>query len=504
MHTLLVSKLGPEAKVENCLQGITDDFNRELADFTLKNDDGKSWMPGSILGEDTKMMVKSYFWDNWIPCEKEIDDLKMTTEFKDRAINDIRHRFYCLYWSYRIITLDEGFEDFYPKYPCIETLGDRKTTEGLFPYFRLSTFKSHTLTDGEPECVRPLFVTNSKSKTNACDYKIPVELPSKEDRLSKDQGHFEVDVIPKQNFEYEELIMEIFSDFVNCSVRIFLLINNDGHCMHPANLILALLPIYLNLTPKNTIVKALSKTINAGELTNPYITQVDYTEEEFTIGEKFKGTIVVNYTYTNATHYCAAKNQTLCPRTVYCPNGPLALPHGGIRSSNVWAPFGGEGDNMWISIGNVNTTTRLCTDHGRIGPVKTSPTKAIAEYYCCTTTSKQLNSTYNLKLYDSVQEGSKDQFGQLANTQFLDDVFENVVRLPLVRKVRVEFTTVQGKGHMQLSEVEVFDRQMKNKAKFKHAIQSSIFFEKEVYYPASNAVDGINTTFSKTLSEAGK
>ena len=251
-------------------------------------------------------------------------------------------------------------------------------------------------------------------------------------------------------------------------------------------------------------MKALNKTINAGSLTNPYIGQVDYTVEEFTIGEKFKGTIAVNYKYTDAALDCATKKQTLCPRTVYCPNGPLNLPDGGIRSSDVWAPFGGEGDNMWINIGNFNTTTTLCTDHGKYGPPKTSPTKAKAEYYCCTTTSKQLNSTYNLKLYDSVREGSKDQFGQLANTQFLDDVFENVVRLPLVRKVRVEFTTVQGKGQMQLFEVEVFDRQTKNKANFKPANQSSTYIENNLFYPASNAVDGIKTTYSKTLSESGK
>lgn len=159
---------------------------------------------------------------------------------------------------------------------------------------------------------------------------------------------------------------------------------------------------------------------------------------------------------------------------------------------------------MWISIGNLKTTTTICTDHGKFGPPKFSPAKANAEFYCCTTTSKQLNSTYNLKLYDSVQEGSKDQFGQLANTQYLDDVFKNVVRLPLVRKVRVAFTKFQKGQSMTLAEVEVFDRQGNNKAKFKRASQSSIEIEKDVYYPASNAVDGIKTTFSKSLSEAGK
>ena len=193
--------------MENCLQGITDDFNRELADFTLKNDDGKSWMPGSILGEDTKMMVKSYFWDNWIPCEKEIDDLKMTTEFKDRAINDIRHRFYCLYWSYRSFTLNQGFPSNYPQDPCRETLGG----------VRLAAFNSH---DSKPACVRPLFVAKTKAESKACDYQIPVVLPSKKDRLSKDTGLFEIDVIPKQNFDLEILIMEIFSNFIGCTVSI--------------------------------------------------------------------------------------------------------------------------------------------------------------------------------------------------------------------------------------------------------------------------------------------
>lgn len=246
----------------------------------------------------------------------------------------------------------------------------------------------------------------------------------------------------------------------------------------------------------------LKKTINAGELTNPYIGQVDYTVEIFTIGEKFK--LNGKYKYKNATHSCAKKNQTLCPRTVYCPNGPLKPPDGGIQNSNVWAPFGGEGDNMWISIGNFNTTTTLCTDYGKYGPPKYSPMEANVEYYCCTTTSKQLNSTYNLKLYESVREGSTDQFGQLANTQFHDDVFEKVVRLPLVRKVRVEFTTFQGKGHMQLFEVEVLDKQGNNRAKFKSATQSSTSIDNDLYYPASNAVDGIKTTYSKTLSESGK
>ena len=45
IHTLLVSNISPEAQVELCLQRITEDFNGELADFTLKYDDGNSWRP---------------------------------------------------------------------------------------------------------------------------------------------------------------------------------------------------------------------------------------------------------------------------------------------------------------------------------------------------------------------------------------------------------------------------------------------------------------------------
>jgi hypothetical protein len=57
----------------------------------------------------------------------------------------------------------------------------------------------------------------------------------------------------------------------------------------------------------------------------------------------------------------------LCPRSVYCPNGPLQPPREGMRTANSWAPIGGEGENKWIQIGNQNSATELCKEHNELG-----------------------------------------------------------------------------------------------------------------------------------------
>jgi hypothetical protein len=57
---------------------------------------------------------------------------------------------------------------------------------------------------------------------------------------------------------------------------------------------------------------------------------------------------------------------TLCPRSKYCPKGPLQPPDGGMRNYNSWAPMGGEGENKWINIGNQNSATELCKDYTEI------------------------------------------------------------------------------------------------------------------------------------------
>ena len=100
------------------------------------------------------------------------------------------------------------------------------------------------------------------------------------------------------------------------------------------------------------------------------------------------------YSWESAESVCSLKaGRTLCPRyvhslvvllfyhvakltlyysisaarSVYCPNGPLQPPDGGMRNFNSWAPIGGEGVNKWINIGNQNPTTELCKDHYELG-----------------------------------------------------------------------------------------------------------------------------------------
>jgi hypothetical protein len=85
------------------------------------------------------------------------------------------------------------------------------------------------------------------------------------------------------------------------------------------------------------------------------------------------------YSWSNAEHQCRRMDYQywgpggpesafdLCPRSVYCPNGPLQPPREGIRTANSWAPIGGEGENKWIQIGNQNSATELCKEHNELG-----------------------------------------------------------------------------------------------------------------------------------------
>jgi hypothetical protein len=75
------------------------------------------------------------------------------------------------------------------------------------------------------------------------------------------------------------------------------------------------------LISKNTIVKALNKTINAGELTNPYIGRANYTTAPiYSLGIKLEGGTRFNngaYSWKTAQAECARRQQTLCPRCVH-------------------------------------------------------------------------------------------------------------------------------------------------------------------------------------------
>jgi hypothetical protein len=98
----------------------------------------------------------------------------------------------------------------------------------------------------------------------------------------------------------------------------------------------------------------------------------------YTIGHRFQNWRHLKYmSWSNSEELCnfiddaypedeiqVGRRLTLCPRSVYCPNGPLQPPDGGMRNFNSWAPIGGEGENMWINIGNQNPATELCKDHG--------------------------------------------------------------------------------------------------------------------------------------------
>jgi hypothetical protein len=99
-----------------------------------------------------------------------------------------------------------------------------------------------------------------------------------------------------------------------------------------------------------------------------------------------------------------------------------------------------------------------------------------------------------IKLYTSLKDGTNnmDEYGQLKNTKYLDDVFNFATSLPaLTRTVRVQ---VDREEYIYLREVHVLDYDNANVAKGKTAKQSSTLDGKI----ASNAVDGDFSTFSIT------
>jgi hypothetical protein len=104
-----------------------------------------------------------------------------------------------------------------------------------------------------------------------------------------------------------------------------------------------------------------------------------------------------------------------------------------------------------------------------------------------------------IKLYTSVKDGTsdKDEFGQLINPRYLDDVFNFATSLPvLTRKVRVDLGR---KEHLHMREVQVFDYSGVNRAQGT-ASQSSTRYGTQ---HASLAVDGNNNTFSETGDDNG-
>ena len=113
------------------------------------------------------------------------------------------------------------------------------------------------------------------------------------------------------------------------------------------------------------------------------------------------------------------------------------------------------------------------------------------------------HNTDYIKLYTSVKDGTsdKDEFGQLINTRYLDDVFNFKTSVPpLTRKVRVDLGRKELLG---MKEVQVFDYNNVNRALGKNASQSSTFLKTQddgvvTKRLASYAVDGKFDTFSYT------
>jgi hypothetical protein len=111
------------------------------------------------------------------------------------------------------------------------------------------------------------------------------------------------------------------------------------------------------------------------------------------------------------------------------------------------------------------------------------------------------HNTNYIKLYNSVRDGAsdKDEFGQLINPRYLDDVFNFATSLPpLARKVRVD---LERKELLVMKEVQVFDYNNVNRALGKTARQSTLYNGGS---PASNAVDGNLDSQSHTDNNIGK
>ena len=113
------------------------------------------------------------------------------------------------------------------------------------------------------------------------------------------------------------------------------------------------------------------------------------------------------------------------------------------------------------------------------------------------------HNTNYLKLYTSVKDGTgnKDEYGQLINTQYLDDILNFATSMPpLTRKVRVDLGRKELLG---MKEVQVFNYNNTNKAQSKTASQSSTYSYTDSAgvvkkREASYAVDGKFDTFSYT------
>jgi hypothetical protein len=114
------------------------------------------------------------------------------------------------------------------------------------------------------------------------------------------------------------------------------------------------------------------------------------------------------------------------------------------------------------------------------------------------------HDTSYIKLYDSVKDGTSDmnEYGQLINPRYLDDVFNFKTSLPaLTRKVRIE---LRGELYLRMNEVQVLDYNGINKARASGTTATQSPDRSGGGSPASNAVDGNDVTVSHTTTNPCK
>jgi hypothetical protein len=107
------------------------------------------------------------------------------------------------------------------------------------------------------------------------------------------------------------------------------------------------------------------------------------------------------------------------------------------------------------------------------------------------------HNTNYIKLYDFVKEGTsnKDEYGQLINPRYLDDVFNFKTSLPpLTRKVRIELGK---KENLVMKNVQVWDYSNVNRALGKTATQSSTYDSEYAW----KAVDTDPNSYSHTTNK---
>lgn len=165
--------LGIKERVEKCIEDYVREFNQKLENFTI---------PTS-------------------PCLDELDGVEFFGDGDaSSVVSDIRRKFTCLYYSFKVKTLGEA---------C-DLLDVECHSACSFMRFK-PTFAAKDKFGGV------CFLGCSKF-----NYEIPAVLPSREERMdpSLSYGKFLVDTAPLKDLTAEEFIVEVFNEYMGCAVSI--------------------------------------------------------------------------------------------------------------------------------------------------------------------------------------------------------------------------------------------------------------------------------------------